>query len=183
MCYGAERATEAALELVNSARVELRDIRRVIVTTGRNQIRMLRFAAPATAGEARFSFPFAMAAALLRRDLGIAEISDEFVLSSAVRELMAKVVVEAHDEVDTDDLRFGAYDEVAIETLDGRVHRSRRIHHARGHHLNPLRLDERWRKFEACARTGGMERDARTLFDRLDHAEDQPSGGMALWRS
>jgi 2-methylcitrate dehydratase PrpD len=110
-----------------------------------------------------------MAAALIRRRVGLAELTDEFVRSEAVQALMRKVRVATTDESDPDEPLFAPYDYVTLNLTDGKKLKTREVRHAKGHARNPIGLEELRAKFEDC--TGGRQ---AALFERLLHLEERP---------
>ncbi|HEY5899836.1 MAG TPA: MmgE/PrpD family protein [Burkholderiales bacterium] len=166
VCYGVHRSIDAVLALdVSAAEVEAAEMR-----VGRHQGAMLRHHSPQNALDAKFSGEFAMACALLRRKVGLAELKDDFVRSDAVQALMRKVRITTTDEADPDEPLFAAYDQVTLTLKNGKVLKSEPVRHARGHARNPVGLDELRAKFDDC--TKGAR---RALFERLLRLDEQPS--------
>jgi len=176
VCYSGHRIIDAAIDLATAADLDPAQVRRVTVGLGRPQISMLRNAAPVTALEAKFSAQFAVASALTRRKVGLAELDDDFVNEPGMHELYGKVEIEAVDKPDPEDSAFALYDTVAIETTDGRVLESGEIRYARGHAHLPLSDADQRVKFLDCldvwrrqgGEQGGMP-DAEVLYERLEN--------------
>lgn len=174
VCYALHRAIDAALALVERGDLQPQQVARVELRIGRHQAGMLRHSRPRTALDARFSAEFAMASALIARRVGLAELSDEFVGSSAVQALLPKVRVTTHDEPDPDEPLFAAWDAVTIWLADGRTLAGEPVRHARGHRRNPVGLDELHAKFDDCL-GAALDRPARAkLWARLLELEALP---------
>jgi 2-methylcitrate dehydratase PrpD len=78
VCYGAHRAIDAAIELAQRHDLKPEDIDHINVSTGAMQMLMLRNDQPQTGFEAKFSLPFAMAASVVTRNVGLAQMTDAF---------------------------------------------------------------------------------------------------------
>lgn len=163
VCYALHRAIDAVLETSLASD----DVVSVEIRIGTLQAAMLRHDSPQNSLDAKFSAQFAMAAALLRRRIGLAELSEGFVRSGAVQALMRKVRVATIDEADPDMPLFAPHDSVRFELTDGKSVATREVRHAKGHARNPLSFDELRSKFDDC--TAGAQ---RTLLERLLHLED-----------
>ena len=176
VCYSGHRVIDATIDLATEANLDPEQVRRVTVGLGRPQISMLRNAAPVTALEAKFSAQFAIASALTRRKVGLAELDDDFVNEPAMHELYRKVELVTVDKADPQDSAFALYDTVEIETTDGRVLESGEVRYARGHAQLPLSDDDQRVKFMDCLdvwqRQGGTQADmpeAGVLYERLEN--------------
>jgi len=175
VCYSGHRIIDGIVDLARQADLDPAQVARVTVGIGKPQASMLRNAAPVTALEAKFSAQFAVASALTRRAVGLAELDDAFVNEPAMHALYRKVRVDIVDAPDPTDSAFSLYDTVEIELRDGRILRSGEIRHARGHAQRPLSDAEQRAKFEDCLavwrRAQGPAADALpsagTLYDRL----------------
>lgn len=77
------------------------DLESITFRAGHNILNPLRYRAPQNALEAKFSIPFVLAAAVLRRRVGIHEFRDEFVRSPEVAEMMGRVTVEFDERIDS----------------------------------------------------------------------------------
>lgn len=166
VCYALHRSIDAVLE--NPVNAE--DVASVEARIGRLQATMLRHSSPQTGLDAKFSAQFAMACALLRRRVGLTELSDDFVRSAPVQALMRKVSVATTDETDADEPLFAPYDFVTLKLKDGRSVKTREVRHAKGHARNPIGTDELRAKFDDC--TGGRQ---AALFEKLVTLEQQIS--------
>jgi aconitate decarboxylase len=167
VCYALHRSIDAVL----ATAIQPQEVDSVEVRVGKLQAAMLRHSSPQNGLDAKFSAQFAMAAALLRRRVGLAELTDDFVRSDAVQSLMRKVRVVTTDEADPDEPLFAPYDFVTFTTNDGNKLKTGEVRHAKGHARNPIGMDELRAKFDDC--TGGAQ---RALFERLLKLEGTEPG-------
>jgi 2-methylcitrate dehydratase PrpD len=166
-CYYTHRALDAMLDLLEAAPVAPDDVERVEVTISRENATVLRNHRPQTALAAKFSIEFAMAAALVARKVGLAELDDGFVTRPDVQRLFERIHVTPGDAYDPESPGSLVTDHVAVVTRDGRRRESARVRYARGHARLPLSRDDLRAKFMDCARYGRYEGDAAALFDTL----------------
>lgn len=175
VCYSGHRIIDAVIDIAREADLDAAQVARVRVGIGRAQASMLRNAAPVTALEAKFSAQFAVAAALLRRKVGLSELDDAFVNGPAMRALYGKVEIGIVEAPDPEDSAFSRYDTVDIDMRDGRVLRSGEVRYPRGHAHLPLAEADLRAKFEDCMavwrRQAGEDASslpsAGALYDRL----------------
>jgi 2-methylcitrate dehydratase PrpD len=163
VCYALHRAIDTALELD----FPVEKIQSIEIRLGKHQAGMLRHSAPQTGIDAKFSAEFAVAAALLQRRVGLAELSNDFVRSARVQSLMRKVRVTTTEEADADEPLFAPFDILAVRLNDGSVQIKNSKRHAKGHSRQPLSMDELRAKFDDC--TAGKQ---AALFERLLRLEE-----------
>lgn len=175
VCYSGHRIIDAVIDIAREADLDAAQVARVRVGIGRAQASMLRNAAPVTALEAKFSAQFAVAAALLRRKVGLSELDDAFVNEPAMRALYGKVEIGIVEAPDPEDSAFSRYDTVDIDMRDGRVLRSGEVRYPRGHAHLPLAEADLRAKFEDCMAVWRRQAgegasslpSAGALYDRL----------------
>jgi len=163
VCYAIHRCIDAVLE----KRFSTEALVSVEVRVGRLQAAMLRHGAPQSALDAKFSAQFAMAAALISRRVGLAELTDAYVRRQDVQALMRKVRVTSTDETDPETGLFAPYDVVTLNLAGGDEIRTREVRYPKGHARNPLSLEELRAKFDEC--TDGIRQE---LFQRILRLED-----------
>ncbi len=165
ICYATHRAIDAALALAARHHLRPADVDEVRVSTGEMQMLMLRNARPQTAFEAKFSMQFAMASSLVARSVGLAQLTDGFVLRPDVQSLFPRVSIATTPET-MDGSAFAPSETVAIVTRGGAVHASEPIVFAKGSRQHPLSREELYAKFVDClgddlsapARDGAFEK-------------------------
>jgi 2-methylcitrate dehydratase PrpD len=130
------------------------------------QARMLRNIRPQTGLEAKFSMQFAMAAALVARKVGLAELTDDFVRRPDVQAIFPRVSISTTSEI-AGGANFAPFDAVEIITARGQTLASGPVAHAKGSPQNPLLPTELFGKFSDCL--GAEFPDAKKLraFERL----------------
>ncbi len=177
ICYATHRSIDAALYLVERYDLTQGKVERIHVSTGQTQMLMLRNSRPQTGLEAKFSMQFAMAAALVARNVGLRELTDDFVRRDEVQALFPRVSLEGTAATKAGS-NFAPFDAVEITTVNGEMFRSGPVEYAKGSHERPLSRDELWIKFADCL---GVEfPDAKKsrafenlmMFDRLNGAGD-----------
>jgi 2-methylcitrate dehydratase PrpD len=167
VCYAIHRCIDAVLEKDCSTE----ELVSVEVRVGRLQAAMLRHSSPQSALDAKFSAQFAMAAALLSRRVGLAELTDAYVQRKDVQALMRKVRVTSTGETDPETPLFAPSDQVFLELKNGETVATRAVRYPKGHARNPLGLEELRAKFDDC--TGGTQ---HRLFQQLNRLEDFDGG-------
>jgi len=177
ICYATHRSIDAALDLVQRYDLTPGKVERIRVSTGKTQMLMLRNSAPQTGLEAKFSMQFAMAAALVARNVGLRELTDDFVRRPEVQAIFPRVVLEG-TEVTRAGSNFAPFDAVEITTVGGEALNSGPVEYAKGSHERPLSRDELWVKFADCLGTEFSDsKKSRAfenlmMFDRLNGAGD-----------
>jgi 2-methylcitrate dehydratase PrpD len=136
---------------------------------------MLRNNNPSTGLEAKFSMEFAMAAALVAGRVGLAELTDEFVMRPEVSSVFAKVRCTTTDEAMPGDPAFAPSDQVSVVLASGKMLEHVPVVHARGSWQKPLTRAELKDKFLDCATRALSPTHAERLFDQLWHLQDAGS--------
>lgn len=174
MCYATHRVIDGVLDLAKAHDLKAQDVREIHATIGVAQASMLRNHAPVTGLEAKFSLEFAVASALVRRKVGLAELTDRFVAEAPVREAMGKVRIATVDTKCPIEPIFALTDRVVLELRDGRKLDSGEIRFARGNAKLPLKQEELTAKFLDCA-AGADYLDAGALYQALNKLGEQAS--------
>src|ERR1700726_477654 len=182
ICYATHRSIDAALDLVTRHDLTPEKVERIHVSTGKTQMLMLRNSRPQTGLEAKFSMQFAMAAALCARNVGLRELTDDFVCRPEVQAIFPRVSLEGTAATKAGS-NFAPADAVEITTTDGATHKSGPVEFAKGSHQRPLSRDELWAKFADCLgaqfpdRTKARAFESLMMFDRLNGAGDLALAG------
>jgi 2-methylcitrate dehydratase PrpD len=177
ICYATHRSIDAALDLVARHDLTPGKVERIHVSTGKTQMLMLRNARPQSGLEAKFSMQFAMAAALVARNVGLRELTDDFVRRPEVQAIFSRVSLEGTSAT-KEGSNFAPADAVEITTTAGETFKSGPVEFAKGSHERPLSREELWTKFTDCL--GAQFPDAKKsrafenlmMFDRLNGASD-----------
>lgn len=164
-CYGTHRAIDAMLDLVLEKNLKPRDIAEIRVRTGVTQRLMLRNSHPITGLEAKFSMQFAMAAPLVARRVGLAELTDEFVRLPEVRAIFDQVTIAVTEE--KAELDFAPDDRVSVVLKDGRTIEHPPVAKAKGSWARPLTRAELAQKFTDCAARQFDPGRSAALFEQL----------------
>ncbi len=180
ICYATHRSIDAALDLVARYDLSPDKVERIHVSTGQTQMLMLRNSRPQTGLEAKFSMQFAMAAALCARNVGLRELTDDFVRRPEVQAIFPRVSLEGTTATKAGS-NFAPADAVEITTTSGETLRSGPVEYAKGSHERPLSRDELWAKFADCLGTQFPDAkksrafESLMMFDRLNGAGDLAS--------
>lgn len=170
-CYATHRSIDAMLDLVEEHALKPDDIREIRVHTGVTQKLMLRNSNPRTGLEAKFSMEFAMAAALVAGQVGLAELTDEFVARPEVNSVFSMVRCTTTDEAMPGDPAFAPSDQVSLVLASGKVLEHAPVVHAKGSWQKPLTGAELKTKFLDCATRVFSPTHAEGLFDQLWHLQ------------
>ena len=127
---------------------------------------MLRNHRPKTGLEAKFSIEFAVAAPLVSGKIGLAELTDAYVLQPQVQSLFEKIRITTVDTVCPIEPTLALWDSVVLSMRDGRRFDSGKIFEPRGFGATPVTVQELRVKFVDCAAHGGRT-GVESLFDRL----------------
>lgn len=162
-----QRGIDAAIQLYHDTSPEADTIDEVIVHVSEKHAAVMRFHAPATALEAKFSIEFGVAAGLIAGKVGLTELTDEFVGRDDVQALLLKVAVDVGPD-DDPDYPIGAYaDTVKYRSADGEWVESEPVRRFKGHGQNPMSESELRQKFMDCVSSGYGDSAASSLFDLL----------------
>jgi 2-methylcitrate dehydratase PrpD len=175
VCYASHRAIDAAIAMADAHDVKPGEVRSVVARIGRAPAETLRYHDPQGGLEARFSLQHNVAAALVDRAVGFAQLGDDFVRRPDVARIYPLVRVEIDEsEPCPEQPGMAMHDHLTIETTGGDRLDSGPIRHAKGHARAPLSDGELTAKFLDCARHGG-HRDPERLLDRLLRLDEAPS--------
>lgn len=178
VCYSCHRSIDGALKLVEQADLKPDDVKSVTVTIGPAQASMLRNHTPRTGLEAKFSIEFAVASALVAREVGLRQLTDDFVMQPQVQSQFAKVQTRINEEPCPLEPTFSYTDRVVFELQDGQVLDSGDIRFPLGNAENPMDESGMRAKFLDCCASGAsvgakLECDPQVLYDRLSSLEAQ----------
>jgi 2-methylcitrate dehydratase PrpD len=161
---------DAVLELVREHDVQPQDVEVAVAGTNSAMPNALIYELPQTGLEAKFSFPFFLAIAILRRKVGITEFRDEVVRSPEVQEMMKRCHHLVDKEIDA--RGFQHLDtRIVIQLKDGRE-LERVESYATGHPQKPMSRERLEAKFFECAALAIDEDRARLAADMIWGLED-----------
>jgi aconitate decarboxylase len=167
VCYGAHRIIDGMLDLRRQHALDAADIASIAVEIGTTQATILRNHLPQNSLDAKFSAEFALAAAAIAGDVGLAEVSDAFVRRQDVQDVFPKVSISTRTDRLPEEPALAAYDRVEVVLRDGRKLASEPIAYPRGNFKRPVDTGRLWSKFKDCTVTSMGEPQARALFEQL----------------
>lgn len=170
ICYATHRAIDGALDLALRHDLKPDDVGQIRVATGQMQMLMLRNDRPKTAFEAKFSMQFAMAASLVARNVGLAQLTDQFVTRPAVQSLIPRVSITTTTET-MNGSAFAPSESVEITTVNGKTFTSEAIVHAKGSMQRPLSPSELEDKFLDCVGDQLADNAKTNTFEKLMNLE------------
>ena len=165
MCFATHRIIDAALDLVREHDFRAEDVVSIQTSIGATQASMLRNHQPQSALQAKFSIEFAVAAAIVARSLGLAELQDAFVQRKDVQALFGLVQISEATGTDPAEPSLSKSDRLIIHLHDGRRLDSGEVYAARGSAGSPLTEADLRAKFMDCAASVNWP-DAPRLFSR-----------------
>jgi 2-methylcitrate dehydratase PrpD len=161
---------DAVLDLVREHDVHPDDVAQATAGTNSAMPNALIYALPQTALEAKFSFPFLLAIAILRRRVGIEEFRDDVVRDPEVQEMMKRCRHVVDPEIEA--RGFQHMDtRITIQLEGGRV-LEKLESFATGHPNKPMSREQLEKKFFECAALA-IDRDkARLAADMIWNLEE-----------
>lgn len=180
MCFATHRTIDALLDLAKAHDIAPDAVEEVRATVGVAQASMLRNHAPKRALEAKFSLEFAVAAALLARRVGLAQLQDDFVCRLDVQALMERVRIATTHTSCAYEPTLAASDRVVVRLRDGRRFDSGEICGTRGDARTPLDDAELQAKFRDCCE-GVDDLDTGRLLESLLQLERLADVRQPTW--
>jgi 2-methylcitrate dehydratase PrpD len=176
-CGATHRAITSTLALRALHGFAAADVERVTVRVSHGTLVNLRYPDPADHKQAQFSMNYALALALERGALTLADFSPAALADERVRSLLPRIVMECDPDATegSEDAANHRPHRVRIALRDGRVleHETR---HLKGSPQDPLSAAERQQKFDMCC-TGQMP---PALLDTLRGALRAPADITSL---
>lgn len=139
---------EAVIAMIEEHDIRPEDVEEATAGTNADMPHALRHPRPQTAVQARFSFPYNLAIALLRRRAGVADFTDEVVQSPEVQEMLQRCHHVVDPEIDA--RRQHMETRITIRMKDGRVFETL-AHTAVGHPTKRMTHEQLEAKFHDCA--------------------------------
>lgn len=180
VCYSCHRTIDGVLEIAEREDLQSEQIKSVHLTIGPAQASMLRNHHPVTGLEAKFSAQFAVASAIVAREVGLSQLTDGFVTRADVSSLYGKVTIKVVNTACPLDSAFALTDRVLIHTTDGQIFDSGEIRFPLGNAKNPIDSAGLKKKFFDCVATGRaanpeMAGADSELYERVSTLETLPS--------
>lgn len=175
LCFAAHRCIDGMFDILTAQAIDPARVRKVIATTSQRAVFMLSHTEPRTVLQAKFSMQFAMAAALLARRVGLAEVSEAFVQRPDVQALMKKVEARGNERDDPAKPGYAIYDEVVVELESQPPISSGHITKVRGDLDLPIPREDLWSKFKGCVEASGKSLPAHELFEALMDLDHLPA--------
>jgi 2-methylcitrate dehydratase PrpD len=181
-CYFTHRAIDGMLGLATEHHLTPQDVEEIHVELGETALLVLRNHMPKTGLEAKFSMEFAMASALVARQVGLGELTDGFVRRADVLEAMGKVTCSTIPSPPGDP--FAPADSVRVRLRSGQTYAHAPVAAAKGSWRNPMSNAEFRAKFLDCTEKAlGGERatglfDTLMALDKTPNLRDLPFGRM-----
>jgi 2-methylcitrate dehydratase PrpD len=159
MCYAAHRAIDGVLDLCREHAIDAATIASIHVLSNRRAMVPLIHPYATTGLEAKFSMPYAMAAAVLDHGVRLASFTDQAVQRPEIQALMKKISTEESDGPVTP-----RWNVVTITLHNGIVH-EKEIRVLRGAHDKPLTDDDVLAKWQDCLQYGGFSYLGQQFFE------------------
>lgn len=138
VCYAAHRAIDAALSLHATGGFDAGDLERIVILISPRHSATLRYAQPATVAEARFSVEFAVCTALLAGEVGLRQLTDDWLSDPRLQRLMAICRRALSDRPDPVLEGFAAFDQVTLHPRGKPPVQSPPVTRALGHADRPM---------------------------------------------
>lgn len=164
-CRHAHAPIDAVLGALKGQSVETQEITRVSVETYSAALRLAGIREATTASAARFSIPFSVALAIVRKDAGPDQYCEENVRDRGLQTLAQKVEMKLSEKWER------AYPQkrgatVTVHTADGKA-LDFEVGLAKGEPENPASWDEIYGKFFSNVTRVLSEKDAKELGERI----------------
>ncbi len=174
-CRATAGCIDAILHLVRRHNIGADDVGEVECRTSPHTPTVLIHSRPQTALEGKFSLQYCMAIAIVDREVGLGQFTDDKVQNAQIQKLITKVRYTHPPEIGSasaDSMRGRV--EVAVRLKNG-TEFSKPVEAAKGDPRNPLSQEEMESKFLDCARLVFSPQDARRCLDnilQLEHIRD-----------
>lgn len=175
LCYATHRALDGILDLRSERNLTLESVQSIHVRASSGAFTPLLHPRPLTGLEAKFSMQYAMAAALLDGEVGLASFTDSAVLRPQIQDFLAQVTCDDTQSGPT----FPRWTELLV-TLNGGEKIMRHIATLRGSAAQPLSLSELRTKASDCLAWGKAQGRVDALIDNAVRLDQIP---MRQWRA
>jgi len=170
-CRATAGCIDAILHLVSQHTINADDVAEVECRTSSHTPQILIHSRPQTALEGKFSIQYCMAIAIVDKEVGLMQFTDQKVQTPKIQELIKKVRFAHPPEMGcamADSLRGRV--EVVVRLKNG-YEFSRLVEVAKGDPENPLTQNEIESKFLDCAQFVLSRQDAKRCLDKISTLE------------
>ena len=165
-------AITALIDFAIAENVSPGEVASVAVQTNRHMVNTLIHNRPKAALQAKFSMPFAVALALQRRKVTLADFTDSVVQDPAIQALISKVEYSGFENRKTGYTNVTTLIQVALK--DGRTF-SLRADFGKGNPRNPMNYRDLAEKFLGCANYAGWpQAKAEVVVEMVGDLENVP---------
>lgn len=160
----------ALLRFVHEHDLAPEEIRSIHVQTNSRIANTLIHNRPTSALQAKFSMPFCVAIALVRREATLREFTDDVVNDPAIKNMIEKVQYTPYDKVESDYTNVTTLIDVTL--ADDRAF-TLRADFGKGSPQDPMTFADISQKFRGCAKYAEWSVDqAEEIIDLTSHLED-----------
>ncbi len=148
-CAGTHSAIDGILNLVGKYKINPDDIKDITCLVHPLNVSMLSYANPKTSFEGKFSMHFCLAIALLDKEVGLEQFTDEKVLHSKTQDLIKKIHMDVNPALKGKDYKPGAILKVSLNNGHGH---SNEVDTPEGSPKNRLTIEKLNAKYEKCCK-------------------------------
>lgn len=171
-----QRALDGVIDIATEHDVKPDDVVRIEALIGRAQAAGRGKPEPGRHIDPKASIETAMAAGVIMRRGGKAEVSKAFSARPDVVRMKERVAVVVDDSIGPDaEPNMGFSGAVRIHLANGRILESPSVDVPRGYWSRPMSVEDLWRKFSASAHSVVPDATAETLFSRLQSLDRMAS--------
>jgi 2-methylcitrate dehydratase PrpD len=169
-CRHAHACIDAAMEALHQGQIDAAEIGRISVETYPAAIRLAGITDVTTPSAARFSIPFSVALALVKKDAGADKYSEENVRDKSIQSLSRKVVLSVGDRWEES---YPNQRGATVRVIDRKNREwTAEVELAKGEPENPASWDEIYNKFHTNATLLISEKEARKLGEAIMNLEN-----------
>ncbi len=178
-CAGGHPAIDAVLDLASRNRFAADDVEKVECGVHRRTTEAMFYHRPRTGLEGKFSLPYCISAAILDGKVGLEQFSDSRVEDRNVQELLPRVTVFIHPELQAEESYSHRFTEITIHLRGGEVLR-KRVYTPLGNPKNPLSVEMREKKFAECTKDILAHTDRDRLLKIVNGLEEVENIGKLM---
>lgn len=167
VCIWGHRAIDATMTILARRPIPVNEVKSIEVLLGATEASILKYHAPRTALESKFSIEFMLAAAVISQSVALQQVTDSFVARADVQRLIGLVAIQITTDTDPAVPARSRYTRVTVEMMDGTVISSPEIREAHGSPSLPLTQQELRSKFSGCVQSRLGKARTDSLFRKL----------------